>query len=96
MAFQITDERAIAGSLPHVTVFAWEDRLENASTAKETTERILEWLQRLLIFLNRNLLAGSQTPQGSLIRGIDPLQEPQVTEIASFLEMRFIRSTLQL
>ena len=77
--------QAITGSLPHVTLFSWADRM---TEYPELQPQILEHpeVQATAPYIFKQaLLTGTRRPKGALLRGIDPSKETQVTNLGLFL-----------
>ena len=76
---------AVTGSLPHITVFAWDDAMKNYSGLQKRLEEHQEVKGVAPYIFKQALLTGRKQPKGALLRGIDPEQESDVTKISSFL-----------
>ena len=76
---------AVTGSLPHITVFAWDDAMKNYSGLQKRLEEHQEVKGVAPYILKQALLTGRKQHKGALLRGIDPEQESDVTKISSFL-----------
>jgi len=76
---------AVTGSLPHITVFSWDDSMVNYY---DLEKRLLNHpkIEGVSPYIfKQTLLAGRKQPKGALLRGIDPETESNVTNIESFL-----------
>ena len=76
---------AVTGSLPHITVFAWDDAMKNYSGLQKRLMEHPEVKGVAPYIFKQALLTGRKQPKGALLRGIDPEQESEVTKISSFL-----------
>ena len=76
---------AVTGSLPHVTIFAWDDAMENYSGLQARLAEHPEVKGVSPYIFKQALLTGRKQPKGALLRGIDPQKEGGVTNINSFL-----------
>jgi lipoprotein-releasing system permease protein len=76
---------AVTGSLPHITIFAWDDAMNNYSVLQNRLAEHPEVKAVAPYIFKQALLTGRKKPKGALLRGIDPLQEADVTNIASYL-----------
>ena len=76
---------AVTGSLPHITVFAWDDAMQNYSGLQKRLTEHPEVEGVAPYIFKQALLTGRKHPKGALLRGIDPQQETEVTKISSFL-----------
>ena len=76
---------AVTGSLPHVTIFAWDDAMENYSGLQARLAEHPEVKGVSPYIFKQALLTGRKQPKGALLRGIDPQKEGDVTNINSFL-----------
>ena len=76
---------AVTGSLPHITVFAWDDAMQNYSGLQKRLTEHPEVEGVAPYIFKQALLTGRKQPKGALLRGIDPQQETEVTKISSFL-----------
>ena len=76
---------AVTGSLPHITVFSWDDSMDNYFELEKTllSHHKVEGVSPYIF--KQTLLAGRKQPKGALLRGIDPNSESSVTNIESFL-----------
>jgi len=83
--FRTNLRNAVTGSLPHVTVFTWDDAMENYSELQKRLIRHPDVNSVAPYIFKQALLSGRKKPKGALLRGIDPLQEKDVTRIASYL-----------
>ncbi len=76
---------AVTGSLPHITMFAWDDAMKNYSGLKKRLMEHPEVKGVAPYIFKQALLTGRKQPKGALLRGIDPEQESKVTNITSYL-----------
>jgi lipoprotein-releasing system permease protein len=76
---------AVTGSLPHITIFAWDDAMNNYSVLQNRLAEHPEVKAVAPYIFKQALLTGRKKPKGALLRGIDSLQEADVTNIASYL-----------
>lgn len=76
---------AITGALPHVSVFSWDDRLEDIQTQQQAIQQNKNVIATAPYVFKQTLLMSNQKQKGVLLRGIDPSQEPDVTSIASYI-----------
>ena len=76
---------AVTGSLPHITVFAWDDAMQNYSGLQKRLTEHPEVEGVAPYIFKQALLTGRKQPKGALLRGIDPQQETEITKISSFL-----------
>ena len=83
--FRTNLRNAVTGSLPHVTVFAWDDEMDNYSGLQKRLTEHPEVNGVAPYIFKQALLTGRKKPKGALLRGIDPKQEANVTRIASYL-----------
>ena len=77
--------KSIIGSLPHVTVYGVEGGKEAIEQLQQRILQHPEVSHTAPYIYKQALLAGTDLPKGTLLRGIDPQKEIHVTEIASFL-----------
>jgi lipoprotein-releasing system permease protein len=77
--------QAITGSLPHVTLYSWSDSMRNFEELRLEVEQHPEVVGAAPYIFKQALLTGAKTPKGSLLRGIDPAVEAQVTNLGLFL-----------
>ena len=83
--FRTNLQNAVTGSLPHITIFAWNDGMKDYSSLKERLEANPKVEGVAPYIYKQVMLTGKKQPKGALLRGIDPEQEPGVTNISSFL-----------
>ena len=83
--FRTNLRNAVTGSLPHITVFAWDDEMDNYSGLQKRLTEHPEVNGVSPYIFKQALLTGRKKPKGALLRGIDPQQEANVTRIASYL-----------
>lgn len=83
--FRSNMQRAIIGSLPHVTVSGLLGEAGEMETVLDKIHSNRDVLHTSPFIHKEAMLAGGTSPKGTLIRGIDPDNEPNITEIASFL-----------
>ena len=83
--FRTNLRNAITGSLPHITLFSWDEGVEEYEKLKERVLGHPEVLGAAPYIYKQALLTGRKKPKGALLRGIDPEQEPGVTRISSYL-----------
>ena len=83
--FQENLRNAIIGSLPHVTLFSWDDGMTDYEKLENEIQNLTEVMDVSPYTFQQVLLTGKKQPQGALLRGIDPQREVHVTNIASFL-----------
>jgi lipoprotein-releasing system permease protein len=83
--FRTNLQDAVTGSLPHITVFAWDDAMQNYSGLQKRLTEHPEVEGVAPYIFKQALLTGRKQPKGALLRGIDPQQETEVTKISSFL-----------
>ena len=83
--FRTNLQDAVTGSLPHITVFAWDDAMQNYSGLQKRLTEHPEVEGVAPYIFKQALLTGRKQPTGALLRGIDPQQETEVTKISSFL-----------
>jgi ABC-type lipoprotein release transport system permease subunit len=83
--FRTNLQDAVTGSLPHITVFAWDDAMKNYSGLQKRLMEHPEVKGVAPYIFKQALLTGRKQPKGALLRGIDPEQESEVTKISSFL-----------
>lgn len=77
--------QAITGSLPHATLYSWSDSMRDFETLQRRLEQNPQVLSSAPYIFKQALLTGTRRPKGSLLRGIDPFQEADVTNLALFL-----------
>ncbi len=78
-------QRSIIGSLPHINIYGVIDNIANSP---EMNQKILEHEGVLAVspyIVKQTLLMSKQESLGTLIRGIDPVHELDVTDIALFV-----------
>ncbi len=83
--FRTNLRNAVTGSLPHITVFAWDDEMDNYSGLQKRLAEHPGVNGVAPYIFKQALLTGRKKPKGALLRGIDPQQEANVTRIASYL-----------
>ena len=83
--FRTNLRNAVTGSLPHVTVFTWDDAMEKYSELQKRLIKHPDVKSTAPYIFKQALLTGRKKPKGALLRGIDPIQEKDVTRIASYL-----------
>ena len=83
--FRTNLRNAVTGSLPHITIFAWDDAMVNYSGLQKRLDAHPEVNGVAPYIFKQALLTGRIKPKGALLRGIDPQQEANVTRIASYL-----------
>ena len=83
--FRTNLRNAVTGSLPHITIFAWDDAMVNYSGLQKRIDAHPEVNGVAPYIFKQALLTGRKKPKGALLRGIDPQQEANVTRIASYL-----------
>ena len=83
--FRTNLQNAVTGSLPHITIFAWNDGMKDYSSLKKRLEANPKVEGVAPYIYKQVMLTGKKQPKGALLRGIDPEQEPGVTNISSFL-----------
>ncbi len=83
--FRTNLRNAVTGSLPHITIFAWDDAMVNYSGLQKRLDAHPEVNGVAPYIFKQALLTGRKKPKGALLRGIDPQQEANVTRIASYL-----------
>ena len=83
--FRTNLQDAVTGSLPHITVFAWDDAMQNYSGLQKRLTEHPEVEGVAPYIFKQALLTGRKQPKGALLRGIDPQQATEVTKISSFL-----------
>ena len=83
--FRTNLRNAVTGSLPHITIFAWDDAMDNYSGLQKRLAGHPEVKGVAPYIFKQALLTGRKKPKGALLRGIDPQQEADVTRIASYL-----------
>ncbi|MEC9011341.1 MAG: ABC transporter permease, partial [SAR324 cluster bacterium] len=83
--FRTNLRNAVTGSLPHVTIFAWDDAMDNYSELQKRLTHHPDVKGVAPYIFKQALLTGRKKPKGALLRGIDPHQEKEVTRIASYL-----------
>ena len=83
--FRTNLRNAVTGSLPHITIFAWDDAMVNYSGLQKRLDAQPEVNGVAPYIFKQALLTGRIKPKGALLRGIDPQQEANVTRIASYL-----------
>ncbi len=83
--FRTNLQNAVTGSLPHITVFSWGDQLKEFESLRQKLLEHPEVTGAAPYVYKQALLTGGSKPKGALLRGIDPLLEPKVTNIADFL-----------
>ena len=66
-------------SLPHVTIFAWDDAMGNYSELQKRLMHHPDVKSVAPYIFKQALLTGRKKPKGALLRGIDPQQEKVVT-----------------
>lgn len=76
---------AVTGSLPHITLFSWDEGIEAYNVLKNKVLEHPEVVAAAPYVYKQALLTGKKKPKGALLRGIDPLKEPSVTRISSYL-----------
>ncbi|MAA67432.1 MAG: lipoprotein-releasing system transmembrane subunit LolC [Deltaproteobacteria bacterium] len=77
--------QAITGSLPHVTLFSWADRMTEYPELQPQILQHPEVKATAPYIFKQALLTGTRRPKGALLRGIDPAKETQVTNLGLFL-----------
>ena len=83
--FRTNLRNAVTGSLPHITIFAWDDAMVNYAGLQKRIDAHPEVNGVAPYIFKQALLTGRKKPKGALLRGIDPQQEANVTRIASYL-----------
>ena len=83
--FRTNLRNAVTGSLPHVTIFAWDDAMRNYSELQKRLMHHPDVKSVAPYIFKQALLTGRKKPKGALLRGIDPQKEKDVTRIASYL-----------
>ena len=81
--FRTNLRNAVTGSLPHITLFSWDEGVEEYEKLKERVLEHPEVLGASPYIYKQALLTGRKKPKGALLRGIDPELEPGVTRISS-------------
>ena len=77
--------KSVTGSLPHITMFAWEDNMNDADAMAAKVKSNPHVVGAAPYIFKQALITGLKQPKGALLRGIDPNQEANVTSVASFL-----------
>ncbi|MBC8257965.1 MAG: ABC transporter permease [SAR324 cluster bacterium] len=83
--FRTNLRNAVTGSLPHITMYDWDDGMKNYSALQKSLAEHPEVKGVAPYIFKQALLTGKKQPKGALLRGIDPQQEANVTRIASYL-----------
>ncbi len=83
--FRTNLQNAVTGSLPHITMFAWNDGMKDYSGLQKRLEDHPDVKGVAPYIYKQVMLSGKKQPKGALLRGIDPKQESDVTNISSFL-----------
>ncbi|MGA0223998.1 MAG: ABC transporter permease, partial [bacterium] len=76
---------AVTGSLPHITLFSWDEEIGAYNSLKKKVLEHPEVVAASPYVYKQALITGKKKPKGALLRGIDPQQEPSVTRISSYL-----------
>jgi len=83
--FRTNLRNAVTGSLPHITIFSWDDSMTNFDELQKNLLSHPKVRGVAPYIFKQTMLTGRKQPKGSLLRGIDPLSESQVTNIGLFL-----------
>ena len=76
---------AVTGSLPHITLFSWDEEIGAYNSLKKKVLEHPEVVAASPYVYKQALITGKKKPKGALLRGIDPQKEPSVTRISSYL-----------
>jgi len=76
---------AVTGSLPHITVFSWDDSMTNIDELQKNLLSHPKVRGVSPYIFKQTMLTGRKQPKGALLRGIDPMSESHVTNIGMFL-----------
>ena len=77
--------QAITGALPHITLFSASDQMDHYADLEQQIRQHPEVIEVTPYITKQAMLTGAGKPKGTLLRGIDPQQDPKVTRIVSFL-----------
>lgn len=77
--------KAVTGSLPHIDIFSWQETIVNFEEIQNKVKQHPKVVGTAPYIFQGALLIGENKPKGGWLRGIDPVQETEVTNIASFL-----------
>ena len=83
--FRTNLRNAVTGSLPHITIFSWDDSMKDYSELRKKLISHPKVKGVAPYIFKQTLLTGRKQPKGSLLRGVDPMAESNVTNIESFL-----------
>ncbi|MDT8445953.1 MAG: ABC transporter permease [bacterium] len=87
--------RAIQGANAHLTVYKFGTKGLEYQPGSATLSKLLahpEVVAASPFSTNQALLMGPSKPQGSMIKGIDPVLEPQVTQMDFFIRTRLFEA----
>ena len=83
--FRTNLRNAVTGSLPHITVFSWDDSMINFARVQKNLLSHPKVKGVAPYIFKQTMITGRKQPKGVLLRGIDPILESQVTNIGMFL-----------
>ena len=68
--FRTNLRNAVTGSLPHITIFSWDDKMDNYSKLKKQLTDHPEVKGVAPYIFKQALLSGRKKPKGVLLRGL--------------------------
>ncbi len=83
--FRTNLRNAVTGSLPHITVFSWDDSMTDFFELQKSLSKHPKVKGVAPYIFKQTMLTGKKQPKGALLRGIDPLTEKDVTNISLYL-----------
>ena len=83
--FRTNLRNAVTGSLPHITVFSWDDSMTDYIALQKSLSEHPKVKGVAPYIFKQTMLTGKKQPKGALLRGIDPLLEKDVTNISLYL-----------
>ena len=83
--FRTNLRNAVTGSLPHITVFSWDDSMTDFFELQKNLSKHPKVKGVAPYIFKQTMLTGKKQPKGALLRGIDPLAEKDVTNISLYL-----------
>ena len=83
--FRTNLRNAVTGSLPHITVFSWDDSMTDYIDLQKSLSEHPKVKGVAPYIFKQTMLTGKKQPKGALLRGIDPLLEKDVTNISLYL-----------
>ena len=83
--FRTNLRNAVTGSLPHITVFSWDDSMTDYIDLQKSLSEHPKVKGVAPYIFKQTMLTGKKQPKGALLRGIDPFLEKDVTNISLYL-----------